>query len=645
MKSKRKLIISIAVTLMLSTAIMGGEKLYGKEGFVRETIAYAASTSTTSSGLVYTENANNTITITGYTGSNTQVIIPSNINNKRVTAIGDNAFKEKKITKIAFPTTLKTIGKCAFYNASINEDLKIPSSVTCIDNYAFENLDVSRVFIGGSPNIYNSAFSGCQMKELSIDGIPEIGSFVFSSCKNLENIYINATSQSEWGRGVFDGCTKLEKINGNNIVIVPSGNITPYIDEKFQKFVEKNVISTSDSKEGIGFWNTYTMKYVEKVVAQEITDGMSDLEKAKALHDWICRKVTYDYNDTSATKNHVDYGVFYYNSTVCDGYARAYALLLQQANIKAYYVGNKDHAWNIVRLGDYYFHIDVCHEDESNGRDYHHFMLSDTHLKLKTCSHDSWKVEIPSNLYKNLETVTPKCAYSLGDVNKDGKVNSDDTLCIKNHISYLDTIPKKDYVLADMNSDGTIDINDAILLSQKYATITNQTTGTIYTKIGSTASVTVTATGNGLKYRWYERDEGNKGFKLSSITTNTYSVRMTEAISGRQVYCEIEDLYGNVVYTNSVTLRSQVAITKQPTNATAAIGSTVKTTVTATGNGLKYQWYYKNPGSSSFSKSSVTSATYSTTMSTSVNGRQVYCIVTDTYGRTVKSSTVTLSKS
>jgi len=645
MKSKRKLIISVAVTLMLSTAIMGDEKLYGKEGFVRETIAYAASTSTTSSGLVYTENANNTITITGYTGSNKSVAIPSKINNKNVTAIGDNAFQGKDITKIIFPNTLTTIGKCAFYNAGIIGELIIPSSVTYIDNFAFQNLSISKLEIQGSPYISTSAFSACKMKEITMYGAPGIGSFVFSSCKNLENININTQNQSEWGRGVFDDCINLQKINGNNIVIVPSGNITPYIDGKLQKFVEKNVISTSDSKEGIGFWNKYTSEYVKKVVAQQTTAEMSDLEKAKALHDWICRKVAYDHNNISATKNHVDYGVFYYNSTVCDGYARAYALLLQQANIKAYYVGNKDDAWNIVKLGDYYFHIDVCHDDESNGRDYHHFMLSDTHLKLKTCSHDSWKVEIPSNLYNNLETVTPKCAYSLGDVNKDGKVNSDDTLCIKNHISYLETIPKKDYVLADMNSDGTIDINDAILLSQKYATITNQTTGTIYTKIGSTASVTVTATGNGLKYRWYERDEGNKGFKLSSITTNTYSVRMTEAISGRQVYCEIEDLYGNVVYTNSVTLRSQVAITKQPTNATAAIGSTVKTTVTATGNGLKYQWYYKNPGSSSFSKSSVTSATYSTTMSTSVNGRQVYCIVTDTYGRTVKSSTVTLSKS
>ena len=83
-----------------------------------------------------------------------------------------------------------------------------------------------------------------------------------------------------------------------------------------------------------------------------------------------------------------------------------------------------------------------------------------------------------------------------------------------------------------------------------------------------------------------------------------------------------------------------VKITKQPTNAKAKVGEIVKTTVTATGSGLTYTWYVRNPSSVSWGKSSVTGKTYSCKMTSKVNGRYVYCVVTDKYGKTVKTSTV-----
>ena len=62
----------------------------------------------------------------------------------------------------------------------------------------------------------------------------------------------------------------------------------------------------------------------------------------------------------------------------------------------------------------------------------------------------------------------------------------------------------------------------------------------------------------------------------------------------------------------------------------------------ATGDGITYQWYIKNPGQDSFSKSSVTSATYSCKMTAKISGRQAYCKITDKYGNTVKTKTVNL---
>lgn len=194
-------------------------------------------------------------------------------------------------------------------------------------------------------------------------------------------------------------------------------------------------------------------------------------------------------------------------------------------------------------------------------------------------------------------------------------------------------------VITDDN--GNTVTTKTVTLKSKVA-ITQQPTDTLV-KIGSKASTTVHATGNGLKYQWYVKNPSSTKFTLSSITNETYSFEMTESKSGRQVYCVITDKYGNTVTSDTVTLGGPVKITAQPTNASATIGSTVKTTVTATGVGLKYQWYFKNPTSTTFAKSSVTDATYSATMTESKSERQVYCVITDKNGNTKKTNTVTLT--
>ena len=86
-----------------------------------------------------------------------------------------------------------------------------------------------------------------------------------------------------------------------------------------------------------------------------------------------------------------------------------------------------------------------------------------------------------------------------------------------------------------------------------------------------------------------------------------------------------------------------INIIKQPTNATAQVGSIVRTTVEATGNGLSYTWYLKNPASTTFGKSSITGDTYSFTMTKESSGRMVYCVITDADGNTVTTNVVTLS--
>ncbi len=164
---------------------------------------------------------------------------------------------------------------------------------------------------------------------------------------------------------------------------------------------------------------------------------------------------------------------------------------------------------------------------------------------------------------------------------------------------------------------------------------------------GKKIKLTVKAKGEGLKYTWYFKDKGAKSFKKTdSFKGNTYTLEMSSKNSGRQVYCKITDKYGNSTKTKTATLtmRTALKVTAQPESASAYSGKSIKLTVKAKGDGLKYTWYYKDKGSKSFKKTdSFKSNTYTLKMSSKNNGRQVYCKITDKYGSSVKTSVATLT--
>jgi predicted DNA binding CopG/RHH family protein len=168
---------------------------------------------------------------------------------------------------------------------------------------------------------------------------------------------------------------------------------------------------------------------------------------------------------------------------------------------------------------------------------------------------------------------------------------------------------------------------------------------TTYAKSGDTAKVTIEASGDGLKYQWYIKNAGSDKYSKSTVKTDTYTVKMSDKVNGRRIRCIVTDKYGNKVETKTVLLRMSATIITQPKDVTAAKGESVQVTVEAVGTDLTYQWYIKNAGKEKFVKSSVTSATYSVKMAKKVHGRELYCVVKDKYGKSVKSDIITLSMS
>ena len=179
-----------------------------------------------------------------------------------------------------------------------------------------------------------------------------------------------------------------------------------------------------------------------------------------------------------------------------------------------------------------------------------------------------------------------------------------------------------------------------------YMLIITQQPADAYAALGDNYCVTVEVEGEGLKYQWYFRNAGSDVWYKSSVRDNTYDDVMTIARAGREVYCVITDAYGNKVTTDIVKLiriaKEELQIVTQPVNDEAALDEIYSVTVVAKGEGLKYQWYFRNEGSDTWYKSSVRTDTYTNVMTKARAGREIYCVITDALGNTVTTDVVKL---
>ena len=81
----------------------------------------------------------------------------------------------------------------------------------------------------------------------------------------------------------------------------------------------------------------------------------------------------------NAPMNQSAYSALVNGRTVCAGYARAFQYLMQRLGIPCYYCtgyAGEDHAWNIIKLGEDYYNVDVTWDDTDTPT-YDYFNKSD----------------------------------------------------------------------------------------------------------------------------------------------------------------------------------------------------------------------------------------------------------------------------
>ena len=164
---------------------------------------------------------------------------------------------------------------------------------------------------------------------------------------------------------------------------------------------------------------------------------------------------------------------------------------------------------------------------------------------------------------------------------------------------------------------------------------------------GDSVTFTVKASGVGLKYQWYYKKKGAADWsKWGARTTASTTATSNDTWNGMQVYCKVTDSKGASVNSAAatVTLKAELKITTQPKSQTIAQGESLTLSLKATGVELKYQWYFKKAGQTAFSPwNGRTHASETCTPNATWNGIQLYCLVSDSTGKSVKSSTVSVT--
>ena len=181
--------------------------------------AQAAETKTYE-GFTYTENGSG-ITIYGYTGDKTELVIPGEIDGKKVTDIGMNAFyKYSSLTSVTIPESVTSIGFAAFWGCSGLTSVIIPEGVTNIGVCAFLGCSgLTSVTIPESvTSIEGRAFSECSgLTSITIPaGVTRIEETAFEGCSGLTSIVVDKENKYYDSR---NNCNAIIATESNTLVI------------------------------------------------------------------------------------------------------------------------------------------------------------------------------------------------------------------------------------------------------------------------------------------------------------------------------------------------------------------------------------------------------------------------------------------
>ena len=123
---------------------------------------------------------------------------------------------------------------------------------------------------------------------------------------------------------------------------------------------------------------------VDEAVAKIDTTGKSDYEIVCAVNEYLCDTVYYPPDKPYAQVTHTAYGALKNGVAVCEGYACAAKLMLNELGIRCDIqigdcIDGGGHAWNLVELDGVWYQMDVTWNDGGSRSDY--LLVDDAYMR------------------------------------------------------------------------------------------------------------------------------------------------------------------------------------------------------------------------------------------------------------------------
>ena len=572
-----------------------------------------------------------------------------------VTAIGSNAFANCDVlTAVAIPDSVVTVGVQAFYNCNSLATVSLGKGVTSVGKDAFRNCAALTGFSVDENNqnyssddngilfdkektvllqahglltgdlvipdtvtvISDAAFSGCAELTSAVfpDSVVTIGAQAFYNCHRLCGVTMGS-GVTTIGEKAFDGCDRLRSFT------VASDNPNYVSDDRGVLFnKDKRILLLAPDALAGG----YTVQDTVTEIADDAFAGCYGL-KAVALGNKVATvgARAFYYCDSIGTMAIPD-------SVTAIG-EDAFAKCLP---FNVYYEGAKAQ-WEKIRIAK--------GNNALTGSD---ITYDHTVAKMKIVTQPVAAAAQAGSKVKLTVKATGEGLQYAWYYKRAGKTEYVKAASVKNVLNITMAEKWHDcevYCVITDRYGNTMQTESVGLYMGSPVTITTQPKNKA-AKSGSRVKLSVKATGDGLQYAWYYKRAGKTEYVKAASVKNVLNITMAAKWDKCKVYCEITDKNGIVVKSDTVTLYvgNPAKITTQPESFTAKTGSKVKLTVKASGDGLQYSWYYKRAGATKYTKAASTKNVLNITMAKKWHRCKVYCVVTDKYGTTVQTKTVTL---
>ena len=545
-------------------------------------------------------------------------------------------------------TSLQIINSDSLISANVPDGVKKLTISSCYNLTDLNNIDeldylslakvgISEIFVPKTCT-YFRCNSESLTKATFEEGRTCITNFMFSGCRNLEQVIIpDGISSIE--TYAFDECTKLK---------------TVYIPASIKQ-IDRFSFGDSNNLEKVYYSGTHDQWYSITIMNEDeiIDDSIDDIFYKADIDFGVVNLITKEPEDYTG----------YIGSTA------TFTVEAEGEDLQYQWQVFKNNTWAncSVKDGAKTDTLSLEAKESRNGSNYH-CVITDKNGNTVTSNKATLNVVTLLKIETQPEDFTAAAGematFTVAAQGSGLKYqwqtfkNGSWTNCSINDGARTDTLSleakesrngsKYQCVITDKNGN-TVTTNEVKLTVATPLIIETQPED-VSGAAGEMATFTVAAEGSGLKYQWQTLKNGawtncsvNDGAK-----TDTLTLAIKDSRNDSKYQCVITDKNGATVTTETVTLtvKKEVIIVTEPSDYCAyVLGETATFTIEAEGEGLKYQWQVLKNGA--WTNCSINDGAKTKTLSLEVkssrDGSEYRCVVTDKFGNSAESCTVTLT--